>query len=90
MGGCNAIIEGDSFSAIQWGSRESSYPWRWENWVKGVQDILSQLNAPFNHILWEANDMEDGLAMEGVFHLNISFDVWFFALFVFYFGVIFC
>lgn len=34
--------------------------------------------------------MEDGLAREGVFQLNISFGVWFFALFVFYFGVIFC
>lgn len=39
-----------------------------------VQDISSQLNVTFNHLLG-ANDMADGLAREGVFRLNISFDV---------------
>lgn len=40
-----------------------------------VQDISSQLNVTFNHLLG-ANDMADGLAREGgVFWLNISFDV---------------
>lgn len=28
MGGYNFILEGNSFSAIQWGSGKSSYPWR--------------------------------------------------------------
>ena len=28
LGGRSPIIEGDSFSAIQWGSGKASYPWR--------------------------------------------------------------
>ena len=36
MGGCKAITEGDSFSAIQWGSGKIPYPWRLANWVEEV------------------------------------------------------
>lgn len=36
LGGLVAIIEGDSFSAIQWGSRKTSYPWRLSDWVEEV------------------------------------------------------
>lgn len=39
-----------------------------------MQDISSQLNVTFNHLLG-VNDMVDGLAGEGVFQLNNSFDV---------------
>lgn len=31
LGGYSAIIEGYSFSAIQWGSKETSFPWRLAN-----------------------------------------------------------
>lgn len=70
-----AIIEGGSFSAIQWGSVKSPYPWRLVDLVEEVQDISSQLGASFKHFLREANDMADGLAREGVLPLNIYFDV---------------
>lgn len=56
LGGLLAIIEGDSFSAIQWGLRKTSYPWKLADWVKAAHDISSQLSASFRHILWEAND----------------------------------
>lgn len=32
----NAIVEVDSFSAIQWGSGKSKCPWRFEDWVEEV------------------------------------------------------
>lgn len=34
--GYNVIIEGDSFSAIQWGSRKATASWRLVDWVKEV------------------------------------------------------
>ena len=34
LGGFNAIIEGDSFLAIQWGSGRASHPWRLADWVE--------------------------------------------------------
>lgn len=39
LGGYNAIIEGDSFSAIQWGFGRSSYPWLLADLVKEIIDI---------------------------------------------------
>lgn len=33
LNGFNAIIERDSFSAIQWGSTSLIYPWRMADWV---------------------------------------------------------
>lgn len=51
LGGYSAIIEGYSFSAIQWGSKETSFPWRLANWVEDVQDTTSQLNFTLSHIL---------------------------------------
>ena len=38
MAGYGAILEGDSFSVIQWCS-SSSYPWRLADWVEEVKDI---------------------------------------------------
>lgn len=72
MGGYNAIIEGDSISAIQWDSKRSSYPWLL---VDEVQDISDQLGDTFHHVLHEVNDIEDHLAREQVFCLIISYDV---------------
>lgn len=34
--GYNVIIEGDSFSAIQWGSRKATASWRLVDWVEEV------------------------------------------------------
>lgn len=74
--GCyKTIIEGDTLLAIQWGLGKSPLKWSLADLVKEVQDILSQLEASFNRILCEANDMVDGLAREGVLRLDISFDV---------------
>ena len=42
--GLSAIIERDSFSAIQWGLGNTSYPWKLADWVEEVQDISSQLD----------------------------------------------
>ena len=75
LGGYKAFIEGDSFSAIQWGSGKSPLPWRLADLVQEVQDISTQLGASFIHIPHEANDMVDILAWKGVLWLNISFDV---------------
>lgn len=41
----------------------------------GGGDISDQLGATFYHVLRELNDVADGLAKEGVFHLIISYDV---------------
>lgn len=45
--GYNAIIEGDSFSAIQWGLGNLSYPWHLVDWMEEVQDILRHLGVLF-------------------------------------------
>ena len=74
MVGYGAILEGDSFSAIQWCSGSSSYPWRLVDWVEEVQDISRRLRATFNHILRGANIVADSLA-RGVFSFTLSFDV---------------
>lgn len=63
--GQNAIIEGDSFSAIQWGIGEVS--------LSLEIDILDWRGSPhffsvavqFQHILRDANDIADCLAREG-------------------------
>lgn len=39
MGCFNPILEGDSFSTIQCGFGNSSYPWRLADWIEEVQDI---------------------------------------------------
>lgn len=75
LGGYKAIIDGDYFSPIQWGSEKSSYPWILADLLEEVQDISSQLGASFLHINRGANDVADGLAREGVLRLQISFDV---------------
>lgn len=75
LGGYNAIIERDTFSAIQWGFGKSPYPWILADLVLEVQDISSQLKASFLHINQGTNDVADRLAGEGVFRLHISFDV---------------
>lgn len=48
--GYNALIEGDSFAAIQWGSDKASYPWRLVDWVKEVWHISTKMNCKFSHV----------------------------------------
>ena len=69
---CNPILEGDSFSAIQWGSGKASHPWRLADWVEEVQGILRHVAAYFHHFVREANDMADAFAREGVFCSSVS------------------
>jgi hypothetical protein len=45
LGGYKAIIEGDTFSAIQWRSGKSPFPWRLADLVEEVQDIFSNSMA---------------------------------------------
>ena len=63
LGGYKEIIEGDSFSAIQWASRKPPFQWR------------CNIEASFNHIPRVANAMADGLARDEVLRLNIPFNV---------------
>lgn len=56
-----AIIEGDSFLAIQWGSSSSRCPWRLAEWLAE----LHQNSAQLHHILKDANELADQLAREG-------------------------
>ena len=69
------IIEGDSFSTIQWSLGNCSYPWRLADVVEEVQDILSHLDAVLYHVLRKANGSADILAKEGVLRPSLSFDV---------------
>ena len=75
IGGLNPILEGDSFSSIQWGSGKATHPWGLADLVEEVQDISSLLGASFLHTLRKTNTMADGLARDGVFRTSISFDV---------------
>ena len=75
LGGAYLIIEGDSFSTIQWASSKASYPWRIAAWVEEVQDSSKKIGASFCHILWEANSMADGLARVGLSRSSIIFVV---------------
>lgn len=43
--GLNAIIEGGSFLAIQWGLGKSKCPWRITDWVEEIQHISAQLRS---------------------------------------------
>lgn len=65
IGAMLAMVEGDSFSAVQWGSGKSKYQWRLLEWVEEVYQISAQLHCSFYHILREANDIADFLAREG-------------------------
>lgn len=49
MGCVNAIIEDDSFSAIQWGLHNSSFPWRLADWGGGAGYFASVkcLGSPY-------------------------------------------
>eukprot|EP00268_Persea_americana_P031770 TRINITY_DN3105_c0_g1_i5.p1 TRINITY_DN3105_c0_g1~~TRINITY_DN3105_c0_g1_i5.p1 ORF type:complete len:110 (-),score=14.17 TRINITY_DN3105_c0_g1_i5:303-632(-) len=75
MGGSYPIIEGDSFSTIQWTSGKAIYPWRIADWVEEVQDFSKKIGACFRHILREVYSMADGLAMEGLSRSSIIFYV---------------
>ena len=75
LGGSYPIIEGDSFSTIQWASGKASYPWRIADWVEEVQDIAKKIGVSFCHILREANSKADGLAREGLSRSSIIFVV---------------
>lgn len=68
MEATNAIVAGDSFSAIQWGSGRSKWPWRLADWVEEIHYISSHLNCTFHHILGEANKTADLLAREGALY----------------------
>lgn len=71
----NVVIEGGSYSAIQWGSGEASISWRLLDCVEEMQDISRRLGSSFHHIFREANVMADALAKGGVFRTSILFDV---------------
>lgn len=73
--GFNAIIEGDSFSAIQWSPKKPSFPWRLADLIEEIQDISSQVGVASHHFLREPNVVVDGLTKEGVFRSSITFDV---------------
>ena len=75
LGSSNAIIEGDSYLAIQWGPGKASYPWRLTDWVEEVHDNAKQHGASFSHVHREANVKANALAKEGVLHSSIMFDV---------------
>lgn len=55
MGGVIAIIEGDSFSAIQWSSSKSSHLCRLAYLIEVVRDVSGHLGVVFHHMLREAN-----------------------------------
>lgn len=63
----NAIVEGDSFTAIQWGPGRFKCPWQLADWVEEIHHISAQLSCTFFHISREANDTTDRLARKGVF-----------------------
>lgn len=63
MGGHNAIIEGNSFSTIQWGSVEVSL--KIGRLVEEVLQVSAHSEYSFHHILCGANETADGLAGEG-------------------------
>ena len=75
IGGSYPIMEGDSFSTIQWAFGKAIYPWRITDWVEEVQDISKKIGASFRHILREANSMADGLSREGLSRSSIIFVV---------------
>lgn len=50
LGGHNALIEGGSFSAIQWGSGNANYPWTMADRVEEILYVSFQLNCEFNHV----------------------------------------
>lgn len=63
MHGIKALVEGDSYSAIQWGSSSLSYPWLLAGCVEKIRLIfcckfLSHVNCDFNLLA-------DGLAKVG-------------------------
>ena len=82
MESINAIIEGDSYSAIQWGSGAAFIPQRLLDWVEEVQDISRRLGASFRCIFREANVMANAFAKEGVFRTSIFF------MLIFVFGLL--
>lgn len=55
VGSVSAIIERDSFSPIQWGSGQASYPLRLDDWVEEICHSAVQLKCSFVHILLDAN-----------------------------------
>lgn len=54
--------KGDSFSAIQRGSGNASYPRRLADWVKEICHIAVQLKCTFIHVIRDATDVADTLA----------------------------
>ena len=75
LGGYFSLIEGDFFSAIEWGSGKTMYPWSLADWVEKVLNITNQLHASFHHILREANAIAGGFAKEGLSRDTIFFYV---------------
>lgn len=70
LGGHDAIIKGDSFCAIQWGSPvrgQAKCPWRVADLVEEIQHISASLRLSFNHVSREANDTKDSLVRVGAF-----------------------
>lgn len=69
--GYNVMIEGDSFSAIQWGSGKSRCPWRVADCVVEIHQISTRLDCSFHHFSREANDIADCLAREGTLRVQL-------------------
>lgn len=44
----DAIVEGDTFCAIQCGSTAATCPWQLADWVDGLQYISRQLRCTFS------------------------------------------
>lgn len=65
MGSQRAIIEGDLFSAIQWGQGKTQCLQRLADWVEEVHQISKQPHCTFQYVLREANDVAEGLKREG-------------------------
>lgn len=73
----NAMIEGDSFSAIQWSLGKTRYPWKVAEWAEVIHQISAQLRCSFHHILQEANAMADQPSYQGrSLQLIFFFFVW--------------
>lgn len=78
----NAMIEGDSFSAIQWSVGKTRYPWKVAEWAEVIHQISAQLRCSFHHILQEANAMADQPSYQG---RSLQLIFFFFCLAYFFF-----
>ncbi|XP_077247989.1 SUMO-activating enzyme subunit 2-like isoform X2 [Tasmannia lanceolata] len=60
------IVEGDSANTITWAMNFSCGPWRLNNTLDEIQDLVRILHSQLTHMRRSANSTADGLAKEGV------------------------